>query len=110
MKTKKAPVMAPKDAGPDRPPLWEMSPAEIVEAFPKAYEKPVSQYTMQELVALKVYGPATIGGELYLASQQAAAVSLSGALGPAILSKGFTPVPFVSHVSGEQGDTPREAA
>lgn len=78
-------------------PLGDMTTAEIVARWPKALSKPIKKYTTEELLALKNFGPATIGGPLYVAAQAASQETADARFGPAILSKGFTPVPFVSH-------------
>ena len=96
----------------DRP-LSEMTPAEICAKFPHGPRKPIEEYTTEELMKVKGMGPSIVGGAVYLAAQQLAAASAGGIWGPAILSKGFTEVPFVSHVNGSQGDmvrAPKEAA
>lgn len=96
----KTAVSAPEPtavSAPDKP-ISDWTDAEIVAVFPKVYPKPVKDYTTTELVALKNFGPAQIGGALYLASQKVSASTSDGIYGPAILDKGFTPVPFVSEM------------
>jgi hypothetical protein len=77
-------------------PLCDWTREQVLHFFPKDLPKPIESYTTEELVRLKGYGPAQIGGALYLASQSCANETHDGRYGPAILSKGFTPVPFVS--------------
>jgi len=80
---------------PDKPlHLW--SREELLAVYPAKPPKPLAKYDVHELVKLKNYGPAVIGGALYLAAQKAAVESTNERLGPAILDKGTKPVPFVS--------------
>lgn len=78
-------------------PLDSMTTAEIVARWPKPLSKPLKKYSTEELLAFKNFGPATIGGALYVAAQAASRDTADARFGPAILSKGFTAVPFVSH-------------
>lgn len=73
-----------------------MTHDEIVKAFPKKPPKSIKKYTQEELVGLQRFGPATIGGELYLASQAAQTASNGNVLGEAILSKSGEPVVYRS--------------
>lgn len=77
-------------------PLADMTPEEIVKAWPVKPAKPIKQYTTHELVGLKKFGPATIGGLLYLASQKAVQTTGDQRFGEAILSKSDKPVEYVS--------------
>lgn len=77
-------------------PFPEMTDAEILAAFPAQPPKPISAYTAAELAPLAKFGPATIGGALYLAARSVSAQSAGGKYGPAILSKSAEPVEFVS--------------
>lgn len=76
--------------------LQDMSPAEIIAKWPTKPPKPVGKYTAAELCALKKFGPATIGGALYLASQKAQQETKDNRFGEAILSKSDKPVEYVS--------------
>lgn len=76
--------------------LSDMTPAEILKEWPTKPPKPIKKYTNDELYALRKFGPATIGGELYLAAQKALAESKEGVLGEAILSKSTEPVVYRS--------------
>lgn len=97
-KTAAAPAKGPAvPTAPDKP-LCDWSPAEVLTFFPKDLPKPIESYTTDELVRLKHYGPSQIGGALYLAAQSVALATADGRYGPAILSKGSEPVPFVSGV------------
>jgi hypothetical protein len=99
-KTAAAPEKAPAVpfAAPDKP-VSDWTPAELLAGFPKAPSRPIEMYTTTDLVAMKNLGPATLGAELYLAAQACSNGSGNGILGPAILSKGSTPVPFVSEAA-----------
>lgn len=76
--------------------LSDLSPDEIVKRWPTKPPKPLKQYTTAELVALKKFGPATIGGALYLASQRAVEETKDNRFGEAILSKSDKPVEYIS--------------
>ena len=78
------------------PSLADMTPEEIVKAWPTKPPKAIKQYTNDELVKLKKFGPATIGGLLYLASQKAVQVTGDQKFGEAILSKSGEPVEYIS--------------
>ncbi len=86
------------------PPSWadktlgEMTREEIVAAFPAKPEKPIAEYSVEDLVRLKRFGPAVIGGELYLASQAATQASANNRFGPAILSKGTETIPYATSI------------
>lgn len=88
------PAEKPKAVPPDKS-LESWTRAELTKWFPKEPPKPLEKYSIEELSALKGLGPAVLGGALYHASQKTAAVTGGGILGPAITSKGFTPVPDV---------------
>lgn len=91
----KVPVVEEKAFG-------DMTHDEILAKYPQMPGKSIEEFTVNELIAMKTLGPALIGGALYLKSQAAVIETGAGTLGPAILSKGFTPVPFVSHINGDQ--------
>lgn len=78
----------------------DMSDAEIVAKWPVKSPRPIASYSADELVKLQQYGPGMIGGELWLAAQKTTKLTGGGILGPAILDKGTTPLPFVSHLAG----------
>lgn len=77
-------------------PLHMWTPAQVKTVYNKKPPKPIKSYSLHELVTLKNYGPGILGGELYLASQKANIESKAETYGPAIMSKGSTPVAFVS--------------
>jgi hypothetical protein len=98
-KTAAAPAKEPAVVvAPDKP-LCDWTRAEVLAVFPKELPKPVEKYTTEELIKLKNFGPSSIGGELYLAAQACSTETHDGRYGPAILSKGFTAVPFVSETA-----------
>ena len=84
------------------PPSWadktlgEMDHSEILAAFPAKPDKPLAEYSVEDLVRLKRFGPAVIGGELYLASQAATQASADNRFGPAILSKDTKTIPYAT--------------
>ena len=86
------------------PPSWadktlgEMDRSEILAAFPAKPDKPLAEYSVEDLVRLKRFGPAVIGGELYLASQAATQASADNRFGPAILSKDTKTIPYLTSI------------
>ena len=92
-----APVQAPQPSWADKT-LGEMDRSEILAAFPAKPDKPLAEYSVEDLVRLKRFGPAVIGGELYLASQAATAASADNRFGPAILSKDTKTIPYLTSI------------
>ena len=90
-----AAVKAPPPSWADKT-LGEMDRSEILAAFPAKPDKPLADYSVEDLVRLKRFGPAVIGGELYLASQAATAASADNRFGPAILSKDTKTIPYAT--------------
>ena len=86
--------------------MTPLNEAEIVARWPDQPPKPLTAYTDDELRALAKFGPAVIGGPLYLRAQAVRTASVDGRYGVAILSD--TPVEPVGETALAPAGAPAE--
>lgn len=81
--------------------IAELTDAEIVARWPAEPPKPIAAYSDEELRRVAKYGPAVVGGLLYLAARKVQTESAGGRYGPAVLSKSSEPVKHITDTEPE---------
>lgn len=89
--------------------MTDLNDAEILARWPDLPPKPLESYTDHELQKLAGFGPAVIGGALFLKARAVRTASPGGRYGPAVLSKSGEPVARVGESAAVEPAPPKKA-